>query len=99
MAKPDVRMNYESMEKMARAFNYAAYELFQSIGSMKKIVQMLEGGALLGKGGSAFADAVQSQLIPSMQVLHDKCKEMEGDIEAAVKFTRDGVESARSKFF
>jgi WXG100 family type VII secretion target len=99
MAKPDVRMNYESMETMASAFFKAAEQLDETMGEMQKVAQQMEGGALVGQGGSAFVDAIQSQLVPAMNIMRDKLSEMGEDINAAVKFTRDGVESARSKFF
>jgi uncharacterized protein YukE len=99
MAKPDVRMNYETMESMASMFGANVTMFDQMKKDMQKIVQMLEGGALIGKGGSAFADAIQSQLIPSMEIMRDKLKEMQGDIKAAIRFTRDGVEDSRKQFF
>ena len=51
MAKPDVRMNYESMEKMAKEFDTGASQLEETMNDMKKIAQMMEGGALIGDGG------------------------------------------------
>jgi len=99
MAKPDVRMNYESMDTMADQFFKAAEQLDDTMGDMQKVAQMMEGGALHGNTGSAFVDAIQSQLVPAMNIMRDKLSEMGEDIKAAVEFTRDGVTSARSKFF
>ena len=99
MAKPDVRMNYESMETMANAFFKAAGQLDDTMGDMNKVAQMMEGGALVGQGGSQFQDAILSILVPAMNTMRDKLNEMGEDIKAAVEFTRDGVESSRSKFF
>ncbi|MFA9403971.1 MAG: WXG100 family type VII secretion target [Anaerolineales bacterium] len=98
MAKPDVRMNYESMDKMATEFDVAASQLDDTMDDMDKIVQMMEGGALLGQGGETFRDAITDQLMPNLNILRDKLAEESGDVMAAVRFTRDGVEDSRKKF-
>ena len=41
MAKPDVRMNYESMDKMAKEFDAAASQLDDTMRDMDNIVQMM----------------------------------------------------------
>jgi WXG100 family type VII secretion target len=98
MAKPDVRMNYDSMEKMAKEFDAAASQVEDTMNDMNKIVQMMEGGALLGQGGETFRDAITDQLMPNLNKLRDKLAEESGDVMAAVRFTRDGVEDSRKKF-
>lgn len=95
---PDVRMNYQSMERMAKEFNNAANQIKQSINQLKKISQMMEDGALKGAGGMAFQDAIQQQAIPKMQKLATKMTELQKDINGAVVATRDGVETARKRF-
>jgi WXG100 family type VII secretion target len=98
MAKPDVRMNYDSMEAMAKEFENAVKQLEDTMNDMKKVASNMQDGALLGMGGDAFVDAIQSKLLPNMQILTEKLGEMNGDILAAVAFTRDGVETSRGKF-
>lgn len=98
MAKPDVRMNYDSMEAMAKEFDNAVKQLEETMNDMKKVASTMQDGALLGMGGDAFVDAIQSKLLPNMQTLTEKLGEMGGDIRAAVAYTRDGVESSRKKF-
>lgn len=98
MAKPDVRMNYDSMEAMAKEFDNAVKQLEESMNDMKNVAKTMEDGALLGMGGDAFVDAINSKLIPNMQILSEKFNEMGGDIRAAVAYTRDGVESSRKRF-
>jgi WXG100 family type VII secretion target len=84
---------------MASAFDKAAQQLDDTMSAMQKVVQQMEGGALVGNGGTAFANAIQEQLVPAMNTMRDKLAEMGEDIRAAVDFTKDGVTSARSKFF
>lgn len=98
MAKPDVRMNYESMEFMASEFVLAASQVQDTMKDMSNIVQMMEGGALLGQGGETFRAAITDQLMPNLNILEEKLAEMADDVNAAVRFTRDGVEDSRKKF-
>src|SRR5512146_100003 len=95
---PDVRMNYGSMEEMAKAFSQAKQQMDETSAAMEKIAKAMEDGALLGTAGDAFRDAIRSKLIKRIKVIADKMKEMEGDIKGAVVATRDGVSTAQSRF-
>lgn len=94
----DVKMNYNSMDKMAQAFKQAHQQIEESMREMKKIAKMMGDGALVGDGGTAFQDAINSKLLKRMQQLHKKMVELEGDINGAVVATRDGVKTAKSRF-
>jgi uncharacterized protein YukE len=98
MGRPDVRMNYDSMEKMEKTFHQAHQQIEQSMREMEKIAKVFEDGALLGTAGDAFRDAIRSKLIKRMKVIGEKMKELEGDIHGAVSATRDGVKTAQSRF-
>ena len=94
----DVRMNYGSMEQMAKSFHQAHEQLEQTIREMDKVAKMMEGGALLGAGGQAFVEAINTKLKKRLEVLKAKLHEMEGDIHGAVARTRDGVQTAKTRF-
>lgn len=98
MGKPDVRMNYDTMEKMAKAFSAAQNQLQATKDAMQKIAKMMEDGALQGQGGDAFRAAIQQKLLPRMKKLEDKMAELTQDVNGAVQATRDGVSSAQSRF-
>ena len=93
----DVRMNYESMEKMAKAFLDAEVQLRDTLLEMQKITRMVEDGALLGAGGDAYLDAM-GILMPTLKELEGKMLELAQDIKGAVIATRDGVTTAKSRF-
>ena len=95
---PDVKMNYGSMEKMAKEFKAASQQIEESIGAMTEIMALIGTGALEGLGGDAFMDAIGSKLIPRMASLLVKMAELEQDIKGAVSATRDGVKTAQSRF-
>jgi len=94
----DQKMNYATMEKMEQAFKAAHQQLQESIGEMKKISKMMQDGALVGDGGTAYVEAINGPLLKRMTVLSDKMAELEGDMRGAVSATRDGVKTAKSRF-
>ena len=95
---PDVKMNYNSMEAMEKAFHQASQQVQESMTEMEKVAKTLEDGALLGSAGDAFRDAIRSKLIRRMKVIADKMGELEKDINGALIATRDGVSTAQSRF-
>ena len=95
---PDVKMNYGSMEKMAKEFKAANKQVQESMQAMKKIGKMAEDGGLNGLGGDAFQDAIVQKLLPRMTKLSEKMAELAQDMKGAVAATRDGVKTAQSRF-
>ncbi len=95
---PDVKMNYGSMEKMAKEFKGANKQIQESMRAMKKITKMAEDGALNGLGGDAFQEAITQKLLPRMTKLSEKMAELAQDMKGAVSATRDGVKTAQSRF-
>ena len=96
---PDVKMNYGSMEKMAKEFKAAKQKLEESAGQMIAIdMKLYAESALVGAGGTAFSEAIRDKLIPRMGKLILKMEELEQDIKGAVSATRDGVKTAQSRF-
>jgi WXG100 family type VII secretion target len=93
-----IKMNYEQMEDMSRTFNQSAQTMEDTIKEMQSIIQMLEGGTLLGKGGDAFVNAMQGQLIPAVNRLKEKFEELSGDIMGAMTALRDGDTQSESRF-
>jgi len=94
----DVRMNYDTMEKMAKAFDAAARQMEETQKAADGLGKEMEGGALQGEGGTAFKAAIDGPLTKSLNKLRDKMLELSKDINGAVKATRDGVSTAESRF-
>jgi WXG100 family type VII secretion target len=95
---PDVKMNYDSMERMAKAFHNAHQQIGTSMREMEKIAKTMEDGALVGDAGKAFVDAIRTKLIKRMKVIETKMQEMEKDVKAAVLATKEGVQTAGARF-
>jgi uncharacterized protein YukE len=94
----DVRMKFDSMEKMKSEFDNAAKQLDESMREMQKIAKMMDDGGLLGMGGDAFRDAIMQKLLPKMKKLEEKMTQMSGDMDGAIRFTRDGESKSKSRF-
>jgi hypothetical protein len=65
---------------------------------MNKIAQMLEEGALLGRGGQSFVEAIHTKLCPSLKKLSEKYTELERDVQAAIKFMKQADSESKSQF-
>jgi uncharacterized protein YukE len=95
---PDVQMDYDLMEDMARLFKQGSQQLEDTIRSMQNIAGRLEDGALLGRGGDALASAVRDKLNARIAALQDKLDEMSMDVYGALVDLRDGDTEAASRF-
>jgi WXG100 family type VII secretion target len=95
---PDVQMDYDMMDDMARLFRDGSQQLGDTIQAMQAIAGRLEDGALLGKGGDAFAQAIRNRLISRLGRLQDKLDELSGDVYGALVDLRDGDTEAASRF-
>ena len=95
---PDVKMNYNSMDSMQKAFHQAAAQVQESTTEMEKVAKSLEDGALLGAAGDAFKDAIRSKLEKRMKDISDEMSRLEQDINGALVATRDGITTATSRF-
>jgi len=95
---PDVQMDYDLMEDMARLFREGSQHLDDLQRSMQNIAGRLEGGVLLGRGGDAFAQAIRGNLNPRIRALQDKLDELGMDVYGALVDLRDGDTEAASRF-
>jgi len=95
---PDVQMDYEMMEDMAKVFKNGSEQLAETGRAMENLAGIMEGGGLLGEGGDRFADALRSRLGPRLRKLHDKFAELSQDVMGALVDLRDGDKEAASRF-
>lgn len=98
MAGEKIRLVYELAEDMAKGFQKGAEALEQTTQEVQNVASTLEGGALLGRGGTAFVEAIRSQMAPSLAKLREKFLELDGDIKVAIQLMRDEDDKAASGF-
>lgn len=94
----DVRMNYDTMESMAKAFKAASTQLQNSKREMEKLAKSMEDGALQGDAGKRFAEAIRQDLNKAIDQLDAKMQQLEQDINGAVQAKREGVATAKGRF-
>lgn len=94
----EIKLVYATAEDMIHTFQKGVEQLEQTLHEMQNVAGMLEGGALLGRGGDAFADAIRGKLCPAISRLDDKFKEMIGDVHKAIEYMQQADKTSAGKF-
>jgi WXG100 family type VII secretion target len=79
-----IKMDYGMMEDMNRSFLQGVEQLQDTMQEMQSVANELEDGALLGRGGAAFTEAIRDKLCPAISRLTDKYQELADDIMKAM---------------
>lgn len=95
MPADEIKLNYDLAEAMAKEFQAGASQLEDTMKEMQNIAGILEDGALLGRGGTAFVESIRSKLCPSLTRLTEKFRELEGDVNVAIAAMRRADEQSR----
>jgi len=94
----DVQMDFDLMEDMARLFKEGSQHMEDLIRAMQEIANRLDDGALLGRGGHAFSEAIRDKLNSRIGLLQDKLDELSLDVYGALVDLRDGDTESASRF-
>ena len=94
---PDVKMDYQQMEEMARAFDKAGQDVEASMNAIKGQAAKLQD-AFQGEGGSEMQDAIAKVLLKKMELMRDKMKEVSGDLKTAIEATKEGITTSKSPY-
>ena len=65
---------------------------------MMSVANAMEEGALLGRGGEAFTDAIRSKLCPAITRLSEKFQELAEDVKAAKEYAQQADQTAKGMF-
>jgi WXG100 family type VII secretion target len=98
MSHDEIKLNYDLAEDMIRTFLQGVEQLQDTMQEMQSIANTLEEGALLGRGGEAYTDAIRSNLCPSLGKLTDKFQELADDVKAAVGFMQEADAASQGMF-
>lgn len=98
MSTDEIKLDYEQAEAMAKTFREGADQLDAIRQEMDAIAATLEGGALLGRAGAGFSEALRNRLITSLAKLRQKFIELEGDVNGAISDMREADQTSRGKF-
>jgi WXG100 family type VII secretion target len=81
----EIKMDYGLMEDMNRTFLQGVEQLQDTMQAMQNVANEMEDGALLGRGGTAFTEAIRGKLCPAISRLTDKFQELAEDIQKAME--------------
>jgi len=94
----EVRMDFDAMEDMIRAFQQSAGRLEDAAAAVRQIIDLLEGGAMVSQQGARWADSVRSKLLPLLLGGSRSFQEIARDLDGALRDLRDGDVEAASRF-
>jgi WXG100 family type VII secretion target len=98
MSNDVIKLNYEMAEAMAATFRQGTEQLQDVMQEMQNIANTLADGALLGRSGTAFVEAIRGSLCPSLAKLTEKFQELETDVNGAIGDMRDADTQAAAGF-
>lgn len=93
-----IKMDYEAMQEMSRTFLQGAEQLEDTMQEMQSIANTMEDGALLGRGGDAFTDALRGKLSPAISRLIDKFRELADDVNKAMQDMQEADTTSKGMF-
>lgn len=94
----EIKMDYGLMEDMNRTFLQGVEQLQDTMQAMQSVANELEDGALLGRGGTAFTEAIRGKLCPAISRLTDKFQELAEDINKAMEDMRSADTSTERMY-
>lgn len=84
----EIRMDYGLMEDMSATFKQSVEQLQDTMQAMQSVANELEDGALLGRGGVSFTEAIRDKLSPAISRLTEKMQELADDVNKAMEDMR-----------
>ena len=93
-----IQMDYSDMVDMANVFKKSATELEELKKNMKKIADEMDGGVLVGQTGQAFSGGIREALIPALDRLIAKMRELNNDVIQTKEDMRKADASVEPKF-
>lgn len=93
-----IRLNYPQMQEMARHLKSVQTRLLRTNHFAKTVANDLQGEAMVGDAGEAFATALSNTFIPAVSKFADKFKEIAEDIEKAISDMESADKSAGAQF-
>jgi WXG100 family type VII secretion target len=86
------------MEEMAKHLKSVQQRLDQTNRLARQVVQEMQGGALVGDAGEAFANALNQSFMPAVTKLGQKFGEVSDDIKKAISDMKSADSSSAREF-
>lgn len=94
----EIRMDYGLMEDMSKTFQQSVEQLQDTLQAVQNVANELEDGALLGRGGDAFTEAIRNKLSPAISRLTEKMQELSEDVNKAMDDMRSADSSTERMY-
>ena len=94
----EIKMDYGLMEDMSKTFQQSVEQLQDTLQAMQNVANELEDGALLGRGGDAFTEAIRNKLSPAISRLTEKMQELSEDVNKAMDDMRSADSSTERMY-
>jgi WXG100 family type VII secretion target len=94
----EIKMDYGLMEDMSRTFAQGVEQLQDTMQAMQNVANELEDGALLGRGGVAFTEAIRNKLSPAISRLTEKFQELSEDVNKAMEDMKSADQSSERMY-
>lgn len=94
----EIKMDYGLMEDMSKTFQQSVEQLQDTLQAMQNVANELEDGALLGRGGDAFTEAIRNKLSPAISRLTEKMQELSEDVNKAMEDMRSADSSTERMY-
>jgi WXG100 family type VII secretion target len=91
----EIKVDYPLMDEMTQTFLQGVEQLQDTMQEMMSIANALEDGALLGRGGVAFTEAIRGKLCPAIGRLTDKFQELSEDVKKAKEFAQQADQKSQ----
>jgi len=80
----ELHMSYEAMADMASRFTHGVETLQDTMSNVQKMINVLQGGALLGNSGDKLAAALQGSAMKALSNAISKLEELAADVNGAM---------------
>ena len=92
------KLNYPQMQEMAKHLKGVQTRLIQTNRFAKTVANDMQGGAMVGEAGEAFATALTNTFIPAVGKFAEKFREIADDIEKAISDMQSADKNAGAQF-
>jgi WXG100 family type VII secretion target len=92
-----IRTNYQALDDMAKHCDAVSNRLAQTAGIAQQMVGQMQNGALVGKHGDVFTQAL-GMFFSKVMKLSEKYREVANDIRSAAQDMQRADSSAGQKF-
>ncbi len=94
----EVSMDYEAVQAMADGFNSAADTLQNVSKALELAIGILKASAFFGLVGNMALAHYLEGIKPNVDRLANTCDELNQDLVGAIRYLRDGDQTASSRF-